>query len=481
MFYIKNALLVLILVNFGCYATEVKITQQGEYQIASKFTISSKILNEDRTFFISLPESYHEGSSTYPVLLLLDGAQNLEHSVASARMLSKWKGVPETIIVAIPSKNRVKDFTPTKDVNYSKDSGGADKFANFLEREVLAFVDKQYRTHQYRILEGHSLGGLFAANLLLSQSNLFNAYIIIAPALWWDGYHTINNLKGNIEFNKNNEKPTYFGIGELDGHGMKQDLKQFYDILLTKSAVQDLYAHQVYKEEGHMSATLPTMYDGLQHVFKGAKYQESLWSEFSSDSFIEFIRKTKALYGSSVIQTGELFWKLAQHLINKRNFDGAITVLKENIASYPKYPFNHEELANVYALNDQPELAIEQYRKAAKYASESSSFGDGVANKYQAAIQLLENPIVHQQSTLKLFAGCYVSESDSNLMFKFSIDQEYLKGSREGWLDFRLFADKQNKFFMRTQSKLIFEFEKYGVHIFSYGQKYTYNKASCVK
>lgn len=474
---LRSLLLVLILISLECHAIGKVVTRQGSYQIAAKFSIASKILNEDRTFFVSLPASYDKSNSTYPVLLLLDGAQNLEHSVASARMLSQWKGIPETIIVAVPSKNRVKDFTPTKDVNYSKDSGGAANFAEFLEKEVMGFIDKQYRTHPYRILAGHSLAGLFATSQLLSQSNFFSAYIIIAPALWWDSYYTINKLKKSWQAYENHNKPIYFSIGEFDGFGMKQDMEQVYEILLANKTSQEQYAHHEYEGEGHMSVTLQSIYDGLQHVFKRTIYQESLWPKFSSESFIEFNKKSKELYGSSVTQTGELFIKLSQYLIDKKDFVGAITVLKTNIDSYPKYPFNYEELANAYALNDQPQLAIDAYKKAAMYAREHISFGDGVAKKYQAAIEILEHPIIHEAATLKQLIGCYVSESGST--FKFTIDQGNLIGSREDWVDFRLFADRQSSFFTRTQPRLVFEFKKQAVIISIYGNTHIYKKGSC--
>ncbi|WP_051275384.1 alpha/beta hydrolase-fold protein [Aestuariibacter salexigens] len=481
MYIVKVALFVLILVNIDCNADEINITPQGDYSIASEFLIHSNVLNEERTFFISLPDSYNKSDTTYPVLILLDGAQNLEHAVASSRMLSKWKGIPETIIVAIPSKTRVKDFTPTQDLNYSKESGGAVKFSDFIEKEVMEYVDKHYRTHQFRILEGHSLGGLFSAHQFLIGNSFFNAYIIISPALWWDDYHLIRRLENTEQFKVGANIPIYFGIGELDGYGMKQELKQFYDALINKGGSKDVYAHQHYLEEGHMSVTLQSVYDGLQHVFKGAIFHEALWSEFSSDDFIKFIQRTKRVYGSSVTQTGELFSQLSQYLINKGDFVGAITVLKANIESYPEYAFNHEALADVYVLNDQAKLAIEQYKEAVKYARTSNSFGDGVAKRYEAAIELLENPIVHKLATLKLFSGCYVSESDPSSIFKFYLKENNLIGARKEWLDFKLFADTQNSFFMRTQPKLRFEFDKNTVNVFAYGQVYKYRKESCAK
>jgi predicted alpha/beta superfamily hydrolase len=41
-------------------------------------------------------------------------------------------------------------------------AGGADSFLRFIREELLPEVDRKYRTAPFRILMGHSLGGLFA-------------------------------------------------------------------------------------------------------------------------------------------------------------------------------------------------------------------------------------------------------------------------------------------------------------------------------
>jgi len=41
--------------------------------IGKRFTLSSKILNENRDIQIFLPESYHSSKQSYPVLFILDG------------------------------------------------------------------------------------------------------------------------------------------------------------------------------------------------------------------------------------------------------------------------------------------------------------------------------------------------------------------------------------------------------------------------
>ena len=39
-------------------------------------------------------------------------------------------------------------------------AGGADEFLRFLSDELIPWVEGQYRTASFRVLVGHSLGGL---------------------------------------------------------------------------------------------------------------------------------------------------------------------------------------------------------------------------------------------------------------------------------------------------------------------------------
>jgi len=164
--------LMLVVLHFELRAEEIK--EIKEYSIANTFTFQSKILGEERSILVSLPSEYDQTNDTYPVHVLLDGKQNIEHAVATSRMLSNWAGLPKSIIVGIPSVNRTRDFTHSKDVAYSPESGAAKQFTDFLEKEVMTFVDKKYRTHPFGVLTGHSLGGLFAVNQYLNKNPSFN-------------------------------------------------------------------------------------------------------------------------------------------------------------------------------------------------------------------------------------------------------------------------------------------------------------------
>ena len=65
--------------------------------------------------------------------------------------------VPEMILVGITNTDRTRDLTPThvaaprfenRQFN-APTSGGADKFLDFIAREVMPYVEKTYRTQPY--------------------------------------------------------------------------------------------------------------------------------------------------------------------------------------------------------------------------------------------------------------------------------------------------------------------------------------------
>ena len=55
----------------------------------------------------------------------------------------------------------------------------------FLREELIPYIDKNYNTQSFRILEGHSTSGTFT--LRHSQNTtLFDAFIAVSPSMYWD-------------------------------------------------------------------------------------------------------------------------------------------------------------------------------------------------------------------------------------------------------------------------------------------------------
>ena len=154
---------------------------------ASNFRWHSTVLNEDRSYRVVLPDSYSWASSRrYPVLYLLDGQTHGTHTAGSLGYLMQQGEIPELIIVSIDSTVRVRDFTQTDWPEAWIGGGGAEHFADFLQRELIPRIEHDYRAQPFRILSGHSASGQFALHMLATRPALFNAVLAMAPSLDWD-------------------------------------------------------------------------------------------------------------------------------------------------------------------------------------------------------------------------------------------------------------------------------------------------------
>ena len=132
-------------------------------------TIASSILKQTRQIRIALPASYARTGAdrSYPVAVVMDGAWMLNKVATVSDELSRNGLIPEMIVVAIDNtddyQGRVHDLTPPGlSVSGSGLNEGGDAFLDFIERELLPAVDKQFRGAAPRIFIGTSSGGILA-------------------------------------------------------------------------------------------------------------------------------------------------------------------------------------------------------------------------------------------------------------------------------------------------------------------------------
>lgn len=64
---------------------------------------------------------------------------------------------------------------------------------------LVPYVESHYKTSPFRVLIGHSFGGIFAVNALRKYPDEFNAYIIISPSLWWSKDTLVNQISAFLE------------------------------------------------------------------------------------------------------------------------------------------------------------------------------------------------------------------------------------------------------------------------------------------
>jgi predicted alpha/beta superfamily hydrolase len=158
--------------------------QGPQIPTVSTLTIKSTVLGEDRRILVRTPGGYETNKVAYPVMYMTDGDAHMTHTSGSIDFLARNGRMSEAIIVGIPNTDRTRDLSPSKPSNtgatgapQTPTAGGANNFLKFIETELIPEIEKRYRVTPYRILEGHSLGGLFAVHAMVSKPDLFNSYI----------------------------------------------------------------------------------------------------------------------------------------------------------------------------------------------------------------------------------------------------------------------------------------------------------------
>jgi predicted alpha/beta superfamily hydrolase len=184
--------------------------------------VQSKELNEKRVLNIYLPEGYNAKDTVkYPVIYLLDGSadEDFIHIAGLVQFNSfPWiNGVPKSILVGIANTDRSRDYLfPTNiahDKKLAPTSGGSAKFIAFIEKELQPFIEKNYKAGSEKTIIGQSSGGLLTTEILFEKPALFNRYIIVSPALWWDNASILKKDPAIVQSDLN-QTTIYIGVGK---------------------------------------------------------------------------------------------------------------------------------------------------------------------------------------------------------------------------------------------------------------------------
>lgn len=234
-------------------------------------TIKSKILNEDRTVNIYLPQNFDKTKS-YPIIYLLDGSMNEDfiHVTGLVQFFNLMYSMPETIVVGIANIDKKRDFTFHTDLkDLQKDyptTGHSDKFISFLEKELKPYIESQFKTTD-KYLFGQSLGGLLATEILLKKPEMFNNYFIISPSLWWDDESLLKQANQLLTKIPDSKKFIYVSVGKGEHPVMVKDAEDLYDILKKSNKKNWTVEYKMMETDNHATILHRSLYEGLVKLF----------------------------------------------------------------------------------------------------------------------------------------------------------------------------------------------------------------------
>lgn len=358
--------------------------QNGEsITVGKKEIIHSQILKENRKVWIYTPNITRQTNNPdrrYPVLYLLDGDAHFLSTVGIVQQLSQANGngvLPEMIVVGIENTNRFRDLVPSADANKTN------PFIEFLSSELIPFIEKNHSTAPYKLLVGHSLGGLTAIDILTKHPGLFNAYIAIDPSMWYDDEKFLKNAVNQFREQNLNGKKLFIGTANTMPKGMglekiktdtsseTQHIRSIYkfDEFLKANTTGLLYKQNFYENERHNTVPLISEYDGLRFIFDYF-YFDANEKDFA-DTTILIANKLKTHYNNVSQKMGyknaapeTLINYLAYDALGKKQFNKAQALFELNIEWYPNSKNVYDPYADYFLSKKDTATAIAYYKKA---------------------------------------------------------------------------------------------------------------------
>lgn len=390
----RSVVVVLVLVC-TCFSNQRVLAQATNLGVAD--SLFSNTLNEQRHFWVQLPENYDpEGSVAYPVVYVLDGSVLLP---TLETVYENYWGhyLPHMILVGISNRtSRTRDLT-TSDITERRGAtmeqanGGAETFTQFIATELMPYVDANYLTTSYRTLIGHSYAGLFTINTLIHHPELFTNYLAIDPSLDWDDQKLLKQAKAKLKTENFKGKALFVSLAAEQLHmqneavtleNVMEDTSEFS--LFARSIIDFSqfaetqkqnglhFSWQVYPNDLHGTVPLPSMRDGLVFMFE--------WYQFKSPQKYNDPNATVAelealLDAQEKILTENFGYPtppMIEELFNGYGYmhlqmgmpDKAKLFFQKNIDYYPKSANAYDSMADYYESQDNTSEALKCVTKA---------------------------------------------------------------------------------------------------------------------
>lgn len=258
------------------------IRSQEDIRIGKKYSIYSDTLQENREYWVYLPDDYEQSNNSYPVIYLLDGDMFFHSLVGISKTLSSGRGdfSDSHIIIGILNNDRTRDMTPTassigrdgkKPLSETLQGGGSEKFNSFLTKELRVVINNSFRTNGSNILIGHSYAGLFTINTFLRHTQEFDSYIAIDPSLWWDGGKLADEAGNMIKGKDFAGKSLYIGIASkrrTDRVDIHLEKAHFFIYEILPQAKNLNFINESFPKESHGTIAIPGIYDAFKHFIK---------------------------------------------------------------------------------------------------------------------------------------------------------------------------------------------------------------------
>jgi pimeloyl-ACP methyl ester carboxylesterase len=259
----------------------------------------------------------------------------------------------------------------------------------FLADELLPHIDSAYPTVGFRVLIGHSFGGLFAVHAWLSRPEVFRAYVAISPSLWWDGERVIDSLAGRLSRTPAPGGWLYATMGAQEPlANMVGPFQRAAAVLRERAPASLWWRFALMAGEDHGSTPHRSTYDALEAIFEPLRVPPD-------DSIIaagvagvdRHFAALRARFGFPA-RTPELAINRLGYLLlqDSSRHAAAIEAFRENVRRHPTSANTYDSLGDGYRTLGHLAAAQACYGAAARVGRAAPDAGGVVRNAIIAPV-----------------------------------------------------------------------------------------------
>ncbi len=355
--------LTLIIILFSFLQLSAQKSANKNIVIGESFTLHSKILNENREVFISLPPNYDRNIHTYPIILVLDAEYLFEITHSIAKIKASRNEMPESIIVGI-SNNTGKRYDMALQLSnkegqkfFGNNGGKAKEYLQFFKEELFPFLENNYRINAHRSIIGMSptFGPVLEA--FWDQPNLFEGYIVLAAELsqfTYSGETVATKLLNSIQDKQHPRASIYVGKASIDLTRRPAEEAESYieinQLLATQSNTNIRYKIEVLENEDHYGMSISGIKKGLETIYPkeawNIPYRDFWNADAPANALKAFYDKLSQQYGFEILPVEDAFYASQNLLgsIRRMRRQGRTKEMTDFIKLAAAYYPNSEEI-----------------------------------------------------------------------------------------------------------------------------------------
>ncbi len=269
------------------------------------WSIHSTTIGEEYTLYVLRTAAYDTSNIELPVLYMTDGDWNMTVAMNCFSMLRQDYNTREPLIVGIgygKGKNqRFRDLNP--------ESGGP-AFLAFIEKEVIPFIDKKYRTNNEKAIYGYSMGGMFTTYILFNRPDLFDMVFIGAPGN--NGSQLMPTAKQYFNDHKDLKSKVFIGVGSYEKEVVR-NINLFTNYLLSFKCPGLIIRKDFTPGASHGAALAQVMQNAIAFGYcdrhKAITVDPDIYNQYKG----RYISKNKSFPDVLIFtDKNKLYWKLTK-------------------------------------------------------------------------------------------------------------------------------------------------------------------------